>query len=172
MNPDPAAVLVIVAASVSGAAILVALVVVVARFVAPWIEGWCARHDNRFISALAMSEDARLPWASKRRARQLFLSNLDDKQRRSWHLRRRFEVRAAGGRRYSISRYRPFNIRSGDALFCVQVSGELPVYDKLLAQKLLVEADEQLFLARSNVRTFSRRWEPLMAAARARYPLA
>ncbi len=119
---------------------------------------------------LAMAEDARLPWAAKRRARALFLSNLDAKQRRSWHVRRRFDLTVASGRRYTISRYQPFNVHSSGAAFCVQVSGNIPVYDKLLAQKLLIESDEQRFLARANVRTLSPAWEPRLAAARARYP--
>jgi hypothetical protein len=171
MNPEPAAVLAIIAVSLACALAVVALAVTGGRFGMPWIEGWCARHPSPFIAMLAMSEDAHLPWEAKRRARALFLSRLDDKQRRSWHLRRRFDVIAAGGRRYTISGYRPFNVRTGDAVFCVQVEGRVPVYDKLLAQKLLIEADEQLFLARANVRTFSRSWDARMAAARARYPV-
>jgi hypothetical protein len=91
--------------------------------------------------------------AAKRRARALFLSKLDRKQRRSWFFRRCFTVVAGAGRRYTIARYGPFNIRSDVAAYCVAVDGRVPVYDKLLAQKLLVEADEQLFLARANVRS-------------------
>jgi hypothetical protein len=121
--------------------------------------------------ALAFTvEDATLPPASKRRARRLFLEKLDAKQRWNWFLRRRFDAVSAGGRRYTISAYRPFNIHAGDAVFCVQVNGRIPVYDKLLAQKLLIEADEQLFLAQANIRTQAARWEPLIAAARSRYP--
>jgi hypothetical protein len=171
MNPDPAAVLAIVAVSLCGALVFIGAAVVTARCVVPRIEGWCARHDNGFIAALAMSEDADLPWMAKRRARELFLSKLDAEQRRNWHLRRRFDVTALSGRRYTISGYRPFNIRARDAVFCIQVDGRLPVYDKLLAQKLLIEADEQRFLARANVRALSGAWKSLMAAARERYPI-
>lgn len=170
MNPDPVAVLAIAAVSVGAALSLVAIVVVFAAFCVPRFEGWCARHPNRIIAALASSEDAALPWEAKQRARRLFLEHLDEGQRRAWLLRRRCPVRASGGRRYTLSPYRPFNIRSGDASFCVQVHGRIPVYDKLLAQKLLLEADEELFLARANVRTLSPAWVPRIAAARARYP--
>jgi hypothetical protein len=100
------------------------------------------------------------------RARTLFLSKLSPAQRRSWHARRRFTVRAASGRRYTVSHYDPYNIRTADALFCLQVGGYTPVYDKLLAQKLLLECDEPLFLAKANIRTYSPAWEPLRQAAR------
>ena len=154
--------------SAACAAAFLVLAVGTARVLFPRIEGWCARHPNRGIAAFATSEDATLPWAAKRRARALFWSKLDGKQRRAWFLRRRFDVIAASGRRYTISRYRPFNVSAADAVFCLQVSGGVPVYDKLLAQKLLLEADERHFLAHANVRTFSRTWEPLMAGLRAR----
>jgi hypothetical protein len=117
-----------------------------------------------------LREDAGLPSEARRRARALFLAKLDRKQRWSWHLRRRFDVRGSAGRRYTIASYRPFNISTSDAVFCVQVNGRIPVYDKLLAQKLLIEADETLFLAHANMRTHSRAWETLAAAARSRYP--
>jgi hypothetical protein len=171
MNPDPRAVLAIAPLCFVCSAALVMTAIVVVRYLAPWIEGLCGRHEQPFFARLAMSEDAALSWAAKWRARALLLSKLDAKQRRSWRLRRRFDVVASSGRRYTLAPYRPFNIRTQDALFCVQVHGRIPAYDKLLAQKLLIEADEQLFLARANVRTFSRAWEPRMAAARARYPV-
>jgi hypothetical protein len=118
----------------------------------------------------ALREDAGVPRAARRRARGLFLAKLDRTQRLSWLVRRRFEVRGSCGRRYTIAAYRPFNISTADAVFCVQVNGRIPVYDKLLAQKLLIEADETLFLAHANMRTHSRSWESLVAAARSRHP--
>jgi hypothetical protein len=167
MNPAPAIDLLAFAVSMGCALALIAVAAVVGRFALPRLEGWCARQDAPLIAALAVSEDAGLPWAAKRRARELFLSKLDERQRRSWHLRRRFDVVAGGGRRYTIGSYRSFNVSSGDAVFCVEVEGRIPVYDKLLAQKLLIESDEQLFLARANVRTLSRAWTERMAQARA-----
>jgi hypothetical protein len=100
------------------------------------------------------------------RARELFLSKLDAGQRRSWLLRRRFTVDAASGTRYTVVPYDSYNIRSSDALFCLQVAGHTPVYDKLLAQKLLLECDESLFLATANIRTYSNQWQPRREAAR------
>jgi hypothetical protein len=118
------------------------------------------RLEAAFSGRPAFSRDA------ERRARDLFFSKLDARQRSSWRLRRRFDARAKSGRLYTISRYNPFNIRTDDAVFCLRVAGATPAYDKLLAQKLLIEADEELFLAKANVRTFSLAWEPRMRLAR------
>jgi len=97
-------------------------------------------------------EDFGLPAEAKERARKLFFSRLDASQRRSWLFRRRFEVTGSTGRRYTIKPYGTFNIRSGVELFCLRVEGHMPSYDKLLAQRLLLEADEHLFLAIANRR--------------------
>jgi len=116
-----------------------------------------------------LREDAGIPLDARRRARRLFLRKLDRRQRVSWFLRHRFDVRGSAGNRYTIAAYRPFNISTADAVFCVQVNGRIPVYDKLLAQKLLLEADESLFLAHANMRTHSRAWETLAATARSQH---
>lgn len=158
MNPTPAVLLLSIAVSLAAALVVIGVVLLVARVVVPLAEGCCARHEH--------------PPEANRRARDLLLSKLDAKQRRDWFLRGRFDVVGASGRRYTLARYRPFNVRTTDAVFCVQVHGNVPAYDKLLAQKLLIESDEQRFLAHANVRTFSRAWEPRLAAARARYPQA
>lgn len=97
-------------------------------------------------------EDFGLPAEAKERAKRLFLSKLDATQRRSWKFLRRFDVVAASGRHYTIKPYGTFNIRSGPDMFCVRVDGHMPSYDKLLAQRLLIEADEHLFLAIANRR--------------------
>lgn len=86
----------------------------------------------------------------RRRARELMFAKLDAAQRRSWQRLRRFDVVAPSGTRYTLSSYRPFNIRTSDAAYCLRVYGNIPAYDKLLAQKLLIEADEQYFLACAN----------------------
>lgn len=97
-------------------------------------------------------EDFGLPTEAKDRARRLFLGKLDASQRRSWTFRRRFDVVVPSGRRYTIKPYGTFNIRSGAELYCVRVEGHMPSYDKLLAQRLLLEADEHLFLSIANRR--------------------
>lgn len=40
-------------------------------------------------------------------------------------------------------------------LYCLRVDGRLPAYDKLLAQRLLVECDETAFLAVANKRSLN-----------------
>jgi hypothetical protein len=93
-----------------------------------------------------------LPRRAKRRARKLFLSKLDVGQRRSWELARCFDVNCASGNRYTISPYRTFNIRNATEEFCLLLEANIPAYDKLLAQRLLIEADECLFLTLANRR--------------------
>jgi hypothetical protein len=104
------------------------------------------------LTYVASDEDFRLPRQAKRRARQLFLSKLDGKQRRSWESRRNFDIVASSGCCYTISPYGAFNIRNCSDEFCVLIDAKIPVYDKLLAQRLLVEADENLFLTVANRR--------------------
>jgi hypothetical protein len=140
-------------ACLAGASLLMALAWYLCNVVLPWIES-------------AVNESA-FSRTAKARARTLFLSKLSDAQRRSWLMRRRVSVLAKSGRRYTLCNYEAYNIHAWDAAFCLQVDGELPSYDKLLAQKLLIECDESLFLASANVRTFSSRWQHLIAAARA-----
>lgn len=118
------------------------------------------------VASCVFAEDAGLPRAARRRARALFLSQLTPAQRNSWFWRRRFNAVAPSGRVYTIGAYRPFNICTHGAAFCVQVEGDVPLYDKMLAQKLLVESDEQRFLASANMRTSSRAWHDRVAAAR------
>lgn len=116
--------------------------------IALWLIALCGA---MLIVALSI-EDLTLPWPARRRARELFLSRLDDRQRRSWTRYRYFEVRAQSGRRYTVFSYGPFNIRRHGTMFCVRVDGRVPVYDKLLAQQLLIESDERLFLQLANTR--------------------
>jgi hypothetical protein len=102
--------------------------------------------------AVIFGDDFSLPSQAKKRARRLFVSKLDSTQRRSWTFRRRVEVVASSGRRYTMKPYGTFNIWTDTELFCVHVDGNVPNYDKLLAQRLLLEADEQLFIAVANRR--------------------
>jgi hypothetical protein len=162
MTPAPAAIVTIVAVDLIGGAVLALVAIVLARVVAPRLEAWSARR----LSALGISRRSPFPREASDRARALFFAHLTPAQRRGWHLRRRIEVVASSGRRYLLAPYRPYNVRSDDAIFCLQVEGRLPDYDKLLAQKLLLECNETRFLANANVRTFSRAWEARIAEAR------
>ena len=91
-------------------------------------------------------------WRSQQRAKELFLSRLNDAERRRWAREQRLIVVGSSGRPYTLAPYESFNIRSGNESYCLCVLGRLPSYDKLLAQRLLIEADEKAFLAIANRR--------------------
>jgi hypothetical protein len=105
-----------------------------------------------FLAFVASGEGFWLPLRAKRRAHRLFLSKLSERQRRSWESNGDFEVTGTSGGAYTISSYGTFNIRNCGDEFCVLVEANIPVYDKLLAQRLLIEADENLFLEIANRR--------------------
>ena len=90
--------------------------------------------------------------ASWLRAKRLFLSRLDEPERRLWLRENRLVVSAASGRQYTLTPYASFNIYSGDDTFCLRVEGRIPPYDKLLAQLLLLRTDEQTFLRTANTK--------------------
>ena len=138
----------------------------------PRVEAAAARRFGIRFSDSDSHVGAVFPREAEARARSLLLSKLTPGQRRSWLVRRRFDVRAKSGTVYTIWSYRPYNIKTHDAIFCLQVHGATPKYDKVLAQKLLLECDETLFLARANVRTQSRARREAIEAARARYALS
>lgn len=90
--------------------------------------------------------------ASWLRAKKLFLSKLSDAERRRWSRERRLTVVGGSGRRYTLRPYEAFNIRAGSDEYCLRVVGWIPAYDKLLAQRLLLESDEAAFLVTANHR--------------------
>lgn len=90
--------------------------------------------------------------ASWLRAKKLFLSKLTDAERRRWSREGCLTVVASSGRRYTLRPYEAFNIRAGNEEYCLRVVGWIPAYDKLLAQRLLVESDEATFLSIANQR--------------------
>ena len=103
------------------------------------------------LALLALPNDgSTVSLRSQWRARELFLSKLTDEQRRYWRRERLLVVAGASGRRYTISPYGAFNIHCRQYSYCLRVLGPAPAYDKLLAQRLLVESDEQTFLALAN----------------------
>ena len=86
------------------------------------------------------------------RAKRLFLSKLSEAERLRWAEDRRLTVVGSSGQRYTLLPYAAFNILTGEKAYCLRVLGRMPVYDKLLAQRLLVESDEQTYLALANCR--------------------
>ena len=103
------------------------------------------------LLALPINEGTISP-ASWIRAKKLFLSKLSDAERRSWIGDRRLAIVGSRGGRYTLTPYESFNIRSGRDAYCLRVLGRVPAYDKLLAQRLLIECDELTFLAIANKR--------------------
>lgn len=103
------------------------------------------------LLALPVNE-ATLSPASRLRAERLFLSKLNDAERKCWARTRKLTIVGSSGGEYTLTPYEAFNIRAGGDAYCLRVLGRMPAYDKLLAQRLLVESDERRFLAVANRR--------------------
>ncbi len=93
--------------------------------------------------------------AAKERAEALLLSCLDEEQRRELRAHDRFHVTAPSGRRYCIKRGRAGNVSARDSAnrvvrYCIHDYVGLPDADTMLGQKLMLETDEQEFLATAN----------------------
>lgn len=94
------------------------------------------------------------------RAKKLLESHLDDDQLAEFKKRHRFRVTDENGLRYMVmygSHGNVFRIaEDGDKLLClvnychVPLDEELPIYDQMLAQKLLIECDLTSFLSVAN----------------------
>jgi hypothetical protein len=78
------------------------------------------------------------------RARTLLRRHLDLKQRREFDRCGRFKVIGVSGSRYVIDLH---SVRSGPRIWCIQSTNVVPQYDLMLMRKLLIECDEQAFLA-------------------------
>lgn len=109
-----------------------------------------------------MDDDAR-EWrkerkAARKRARALLEGNLTSRQHKQFRKKGHFDVWGSKGNCYRIASEFPYNVRlAGDAkrskiYFCLEAEDpELPEEDVLLAQKLLLEADEGEFLRVANM---------------------
>lgn len=88
-------------------------------------------------------------WAATLRAEELLLSRLDDGQAKDYSEGRGFAIQAASGRTYRIHD----NVveDSDGCRWCLDSEGYIPVEDKMLARKLLIEADEEEFRRRANL---------------------
>jgi hypothetical protein len=96
---------------------------------------------------------------AKRKARALLYSALSRDQQRSLEERQYFELNI-GGKTYRIKQGTHGNVRlvQGDVetmLYCAQPNG-VPAEDAMLAQKLMLECDEQAFLRVANARVLAR----------------
>lgn len=96
------------------------------------------------------------------RARELLLRFLTPEQRQTFEAQGSFDVTVQRGwynkfklRHYRINDQRTNNVQrivDGEVkeVFCAQPTGKLPLYDVLLAQKLMLEADPATFFSRAN----------------------
>lgn len=131
-----------------------------------------ARKRNLYVSKTRSRSFAIRRRVSARRAETLLLEHLTDDQIQSWRKNKQFTVHTADGKRlYSIAYGMAGNIRlvklEGEApvskhghplkvgnCFCMHVyhpDGEVPTEDNVLAQKLIIEANEEEFLRLANV---------------------
>jgi hypothetical protein len=89
------------------------------------------------------------------RAKRLLMNNLSPDQRRDFQATGEFIVRTKTTA-YKITSTYNFNViqlnKKGEPLeaLCVRPVGDVPLYDQLLAQKLMIETDERGFLAAAN----------------------
>jgi heme exporter protein D len=117
-------------------AIAAAVVVVLARLLAGPV--------RRGRATLARRRQAR------QRAEALLLAWLSPDQRAQYRSRRwrgRFEVTTAAGHRYRVCPGGVVGLDPRGWAYCIEATTPVPVADELLALKLLLETDEQRFLA-------------------------
>lgn len=118
-----------------------------------------ARQAQREAERAAVVEAERQERAAAReRGRQLLLANLSAEQRAEYETHQRFHIRTPSGRRFCIEHGRAHNVFELDAAgrrireFCGHVGEHVPDEDNVLAQKLLLENDEETFIRIANVR--------------------
>lgn len=88
---------------------------------------------------------------AKQKARELLIRNLDAGQEKSFKKDGTFLVTAKGGKVYTISTARSFNVKAEDGTkYCGQTV-DTPIEDQMLAQKLLLEHDPDKFFKNANV---------------------
>lgn len=102
-----------------------------------------------------MSKEDRLKEAvelekANNRAKELLLSCLDSKQKIDFLNNEYFTVKAKSGKRYRITKSNFFNVKCGNNFYCAGPKQSLPIYDRMLAQKCLLEIDEKEFLRIAN----------------------
>lgn len=95
--------------------------------------------------------------AAKTKATRLLVANLGPTQRRTFKRERYFVVRSRSGKRYRVNYGAAQNIKlldnKGTVLktYCIHPREIVPVEDTMLAQKLMIQHDEEAFLRIANV---------------------
>lgn len=98
--------------------------------------------DDPFISPVTPEEAAQ----ANQRAERLLISHLDNYQLRCWLERNYFCVTGSDGQQYFITHGYAYNvIVPGDGSYCAYPRGRLPLCDRILAQKMLIETDAGKF---------------------------
>jgi hypothetical protein len=91
------------------------------------------------------------------RAEAMLIAHLDETQREDWAYGRFFYVVGSQTRaRYVVHFLRYYNVgwigkSFTNSLCLISADRDIPLCDVLLAQKLMIETDEPLFLARANL---------------------
>ena len=97
--------------------------------------------------------------AAQKRAEKLLLSNLSRQQKRDWLNAQFFMVRAKSGRTFKVTNRPHVNVieidGAGNSIvaWCAGPEGGVPVQDQFLAQKLMLECNEDAFFQVANRHT-------------------
>jgi hypothetical protein len=101
---------------------------------------------------------AKGPTPAEIKAEKLLVKNLSAEQKKDWLANRTFMVTGnTTGIQYRLTKSRTYGIetylygRKIGRLCVVAKDPKIPIYDQLLAQKLLIETDEKAFVALANV---------------------
>jgi hypothetical protein len=100
--------------------------------------------------------------AAEEKSKALLLENLNQEQAKQYEKEKKFRLVAPSGKQYEFDCTRKMhNIHHIDQSggkkteYCIYLTGDCPLPDNHLAQKLLLEADEPRFLKIANKREFA-----------------
>ncbi len=120
-----------------------------------------SRRLNEELALKAQEREQRRKIADQR-AEKLLVMTLDDKQRADFEKDRYFEVISQKSRkRYRITKGMAGNVYVYNEQnkcierLCIHVYQDVPHYDNMLAQKLMLEADEDVFRRTANITLFA-----------------
>ena len=97
--------------------------------------------------------------AAEKRAQKLLLSNLNHQQKQDWLNAKFFVVKAKSGRTFKVTNKQHSNVieidGAGNSIvaWCAGPSGGVPVQDQFLAQKYMLECNEDAFFQVANRHT-------------------
>ena len=112
--------------------------------------------ERERLVAAAAEEDRKKQADAEEIAKKLLLTLLDKAQADSLEKTKKFTVKAKSGSVYEIRHGWAGNVSKLDekgqpnTLYCIHPGIQIPRYDNMIAQKLLIESDEKRFLAIAN----------------------